>query len=73
MTTTTGMTEAEVRALPVSIPLPVANRVLGLGRSKGYTLARSGQYPVRVLRVGTGYRVVTAELRTLLGITDTDA
>lgn len=62
------MTVDELLALPVSIGLPTANAALGLGRSKGYALAKRDEYPVRVLRLGNEYRVVTAELRDLLGV-----
>lgn len=65
----TGMSADELLALPVSIRLDVANKALGLGRSAGYELARLGQYPVKVLRLGNAYRVVTAELQELLGVT----
>jgi len=49
------------------VDLETANRALGLGRSKGYNLVRREQYPCRVLRLGSTYRVVTAELQALLG------
>ncbi|QXE39562.1 hypothetical protein KQY30_33590 [Streptomyces sp. GMY02] len=38
------------------------------GRSTGYGLAKQGEYPVRVLRLGNAYRVVTADLLKLLGL-----
>lgn len=56
-------------ALPAAVELwPTAGQVLGLGRSKTYELARAGQFPVRVLRLGNAYRVPTAELLALLSI-----
>jgi len=63
-----GMTREELLALPVAIDLDTCNRALGLGRSKGYELAKRGQYPCRVLRLGKAYRVVTADLLDLLGL-----
>ncbi len=63
-----GMGRAELLALPAAIDLDTANRALGLGRSKGYELARRDAYPCRVLRLGKKYRVITAELLRLLGI-----
>lgn len=39
-----------------------------IGRSIGYGLAKQGEYPVKVLRLGNAYRVVTADLLKLLGI-----
>ncbi|MFJ2708895.1 hypothetical protein ACIO3R_37710 [Streptomyces sp. NPDC087428] len=39
-----------------------------IGRSTGYGLAKQGEYPVKVLRLGNAYRVVTADLLKLLGL-----
>ena len=44
-----------------------AGRVLGIGRSLSYELAKAGRFPVRVLRLGRLYRVPVAELNRLLG------
>lgn len=63
-----GMTVAELLALPVVVDITTAARALGLGRSTGYDLARRDEFPCRVLRVGSSYRVPTAELLRLLGI-----
>ncbi|MEW1655987.1 hypothetical protein [Streptomyces sp. NPDC093707] len=63
-----GMTREELLALPAAIDLNTGNRALGLGRSKGYALAKQGQYPCKVLRLGKAYRVVTADLLGLLGL-----
>ena len=64
-----GMTLAELLALPVVVDIATAARALGLGRSTGYELARRGAFPCRVLRVGSSYRVPTAELIRVLGVT----
>ncbi|WP_250306371.1 hypothetical protein [Streptomyces sp. A 4/2] len=63
-----GMTREELLALPVAVDLETGNRALGLGRSKGYELAKRGLYPCKVLRLGNAYRVVTADLLALLGL-----
>lgn len=63
-----GMTLAELLAMPVMVDIGTASRALGLGRSTGYELARRGEFPCRVLHVGSSYRVPTAELLRLLGI-----
>lgn len=63
-----GMTHAELLALPVSFPLDTANRALDLGRTTGYQLAKRGEYPVRVLRMGNAYRVTRADLLRCLGV-----
>lgn len=61
-------TAADVAALPVVVDLVTAGSVLGMGRTLSYELARRGDWPVPVLRVGCRYRVVTAHLRGLLGV-----
>ncbi len=64
----TGMGREELLALPAAVDLDTGNRALGLGRSKGYELAKRGEYPCKVLRLGKAYRVVTADLLNLLGL-----
>lgn len=63
-----GMSRGELLELPAAVDLGTGNRALGLGRSKGYELAKRGQYPCKVLRLGNAYRVVTADLLALLGL-----
>jgi hypothetical protein len=65
---TRGLTSDELLRLPAVIDLDTANRALMIGRSTGYGLAKKGQYPVKVLRLGNAYRVVTADLLQLLGL-----
>ena len=62
------MTGEELLGLPAVIDLDTANRALLIGRSTGYGLAKQGQYPVKVLKLGNAYRVVTADLLKLLGL-----
>jgi predicted DNA-binding transcriptional regulator AlpA len=66
------MTRAELLALPVTVDIGAAARALGLGRSTGYELARRREFPCRVLRVGSSYRVPTADLLRVLGVTPED-
>jgi predicted DNA-binding transcriptional regulator AlpA len=57
-----------------TVPLwPTAGEAIGISRTTAYKLARAGEFPVRVLRLGTSYRVVTAELRELLEVPAADA
>jgi hypothetical protein len=60
------LTEAEVLALPAVVDLETANRALGIGRSTGYRWAKAGEYPCRVIQLPTGYRVVSADLQSLV-------
>ena len=55
--------------LPPTVGIPQAARYLGISRSTAYALAASGELPVPVLRVGHSYRVPTAPLLELLGLT----
>lgn len=65
-----GMTESEVLALPAVVSVVTAGQALGIGRTKCYELIQNGEWPTRLLRIGTSYRVPTADLRSLLGIVD---
>ena len=66
------MTRDELLGLPVTVDLQTAGRAIGCGRAKAYQMHASGQFPVRVLRLGTKLRVVTADLWELLGVQSAD-
>jgi predicted DNA-binding transcriptional regulator AlpA len=64
-----SLSRAELLALPAVVPLwPDAARAVGVGRSRAYEMVRSGEWPTRVLRLGSMIRVPSAELLALLGI-----
>lgn len=63
-----GMQLEELLALPVMFNLDTSNRAFGLGRTKGFALARTGQYPCPIKRIGAEYRVSRADLLRELGI-----
>ncbi len=44
-----------------------AARVLGIGRTKAYELARRDEFPCLIIRIGDLYRVSTPDLLRLLG------
>lgn len=67
----TPFTLTQLQALPPVLDIETAGRVLLVGRTKSHELARRGQFPVPVLRLGKAYRVPTAPLLALLGITPT--
>src|SRR5579875_337572 len=50
-----GLTIAEIGILPAVTDVVTAGRALGLGRTKAYELARTGQFPCPVIRAGTTY------------------
>jgi hypothetical protein len=60
------MTVEDLRRLPVTVDLLTAATLLGIGRTRAYELARRGEFPCKLLRVGARYRVVTADLLRLL-------
>lgn len=64
-----ALTRDDLLALPAVVDLVTAGRALSLGRSKAYELAQRGEFPVRLLRLGNAYRVPTADLLALLGVT----
>lgn len=53
------MTRDELLALPVTVSLDVALRALGISRNRATRLLRSGDFPCRVHKLGSRYRVVT--------------
>jgi hypothetical protein len=64
----TPVTIAQLRTT-ATIDLMTAARALGLGRTKAYELARREQFLCCVIRIGDTYRVPTAGLLELLGVT----
>lgn len=63
------LTFDQLYTLPTVVDLMTAARALGIGRTKAYQLAHDGQFPCRIIRVGTSYHVPTAELLKVLGAT----
>ena len=61
------VTLAQLRAT-ATVDLMTAAAALGLGRTKAYELARRGQFPCRVIRIGEVYRIPTPGLLELLGV-----
>lgn len=70
MSTIDVPTAEQVRQLPVVVDVPTAGRCFGLGRDGSYDLARQGQFPVPVLRLGRSLRVTRASLLQALGINE---
>lgn len=60
------MSREELAALPTTTTIETAARALGLGRTRAYQLARENRFPCKVIRIGTTYRVVTADLHRML-------
>lgn len=62
------MSRRDLMDLPAAIDLDTAGRALGLGRTKAHAMARAGEFPVPVLRLGRAYRVASADIQRLLGL-----
>jgi hypothetical protein len=60
-------TVERVKALGVMTNVETAARILGIGRTVAYRLAKDGEFPVQVLRIGHSYRVPVLRLLELLG------
>lgn len=56
----------DLNTLPPTIDLMTAARTLGIGRTKAYELARNGEFPCHIIRIGELYRVSTADLLRVL-------
>lgn len=52
----------ELTRTEVTTDITTAGRAYGLGRANAYALARRGEFPVDVLKIGTRYKVRTALL-----------
>lgn len=54
-----GMSRKELLDLPVTVDLATAAKALGIGRDKAQRLARDGDFPCGLHRLGKSWRVVT--------------
>jgi excisionase family DNA binding protein len=59
-------TVAAVQRLGLTTTVDTAASVLGISRTKAYALAKSGEFPVPLIRVGRRYLVPTTALLELL-------
>lgn len=65
-------TADEIRQWPVTVrAVPEAARVFGLGPDAAYRLIRTGEFPVKVLKLGRNLRVTRAALMEALDIPET--
>lgn len=60
-------TPDQVRALGMTTSLETAAAVIGIGRTLAYDLAKTGDFPVRILRLGSRTLIPVADLLTYLG------
>lgn len=57
---------AELAAAPATVDVSTACSYLGISKSHGYALLARGEFPCRVLQLGSRFRVVTASLVSVL-------
>ena len=59
MKTTTSWTIDTISALGPTTDVVTAGRILGIGRTTSYALAKNGTFPIVVIAAGSQYRVPT--------------
>jgi len=64
--TASAWTPDTVRRLGMTTDIATAGEILNIGRSKSYELAKTGEFPVKVLRIGRRYIVPVAAVVRLL-------
>ena len=64
------MTLDELRACPATIKIPIAAKALGISRAQAYALASRGEFPTRVLKLGSTFRIPTEPLIRFLEASD---
>lgn len=52
----------EVRSWPASVEVPVAATAFRISRSHAYELVARGEFPAKVIQVGSRYKVITASI-----------
>jgi hypothetical protein len=62
------ITAQDILSWPPTVDPPLAGAALGISRTHSYALCREDRFPVKVIRAGGRYRVVTADLVRLLGL-----
>jgi hypothetical protein len=60
-------TPGAVRELGLTTDLPTAAQIIGIGRSLAYDLAKTGQFPVRILRIRGRVLVPVPDLLRYVG------
>ena len=57
-----------VRELGAMVDVETTAAILGIGRTKAYEMAKAGEFPVRLVRIGRRYLVPTAALLRYLDV-----
>lgn len=73
MTTAAPLSSEQVRGLPAMPTAMQAFRALNIGKTAGYELIASGQFPIEIIRLGRAFRVRKADLLAFLGLQNDDS
>jgi hypothetical protein len=65
-----ALSDAEILAQPAAVDLVTAGRAFRIGRTKSHELARAGEFPVPLLRLGNRYIARRSDIIAELGISD---
>jgi len=65
-TSTRAWTRDAVEALGMTTDVEVAGEILGIGRTTAYAMARRGDFPAKIVRIGRRYKVSVPALLKLL-------
>ncbi|MFE3032882.1 DNA-binding protein [Streptomyces canus] len=57
---------SQLLSLPPTTDIETAAKAFGIGRTTAYHLARTDQFPCKVVRAGRNFRVVTADMLRVL-------
>jgi hypothetical protein len=58
-----------VRNLGTTTDVETAGAIMGIGRTKAYELAKEGEFPVPLIKIGRRYIVPVQRLLAILGAT----
>jgi predicted DNA-binding transcriptional regulator AlpA len=47
---------------PATVDVPTAGKAFGISRSHAYELVKRGEFPAKVIQVGSRYRVITESI-----------
>ena len=61
-----GLTLAQIRQWPPTVPVPRGAQALGVSRSNAYEAIRRGDFPVKTITIGRRIVVLTADLIRVL-------
>jgi predicted DNA-binding transcriptional regulator AlpA len=59
---------SDLGSLPPTVNIETAAKIIGIGRTLAYELAKDGKFPCRVLQIGDRYIVPSAGLIQLLSV-----